>query len=153
MLLWGPESCVFPGLYLCLLNFPSPWQPADNQQDHTLWWPEHDSWLQLSTELHHLGRKEQKHAFFFFEMHMLIIITSLILVRWKRRTNIVFLNAMWRYIMPLLNQIELNILKLHTHTISSAQLTDIYLLHSIFHCNTRVRDSLHKRVKVAHHHS
>ena len=37
--------------------------------------------------------------------------------------------------------------------IFSTQLTDIDLLHSIFHCDTQIGDSLHKWVEVAHHHS
>lgn len=35
----------------------------------------------------------------------------------------------------------------------SANLTNINLLHSILHCYTRVSNCLHKRIKVAHHHS
>lgn len=53
----GPESGEFPGSCLCPPNSPSPWQPANSQQDRTQWWPERGSWLLLWAELHHLRRK------------------------------------------------------------------------------------------------
>lgn len=37
--------------------------------------------------------------------------------------------------------------------LSSVELTNVDLLHSVLHSNTGVGDSLHEWIKVAHHHS
>lgn len=60
MLLWGPKSCVFPWMYLCLLNSPTLLQPVNSQQGHILLWPERDFWLLLSEELRPLWKKTKQ---------------------------------------------------------------------------------------------
>lgn len=87
----------------------------NSQQGHTRWSHEHDFWLLLSAELHHLQEEKGDH-----EALMLI----------------------WR---------KYNLLSLLP--CSSAVRTNVNLLHGIVHSDTGVRDSLHKWIEVAHHHS